>query len=158
MRNLYMCMRLRTCSQCLLRIPGFLKPWMSGMYGLKFSIFSFTSMATSWQAGISLKCLTHLKTVLNALFTFCSSCSASIVVRGSFIQLSYHFCQSEAVNHMFLNGSKSLINRPSLSYCWEFMIKVIHKWDYKTFHFPSNSIVLNTVRVSICSQLASLNF
>ena len=103
-------------------MPGFLNPWMRGMYGLKFSIFSFTSMATSWHAGISLKCLTHLKTVLKALFTFCSSCSASIVVSGSFIQLSYHFCQSDAVSHMFLNGSKSLFSRPSLSYCWELKI------------------------------------
>ena len=124
--------KTHTCSQCLLLIPGFLKPWISGIYGLKFSIFSFTSIATSWQAGISLKCLTHLKIVLKELLTFASSCSASIVVRGSFIQLSYHFCQSDAVSHMFLNGSKSLINRPSLSYCSQY--KAMQKSIFYNFH------------------------
>ena len=130
-------------------MPGFLNPWISGMYGLKFSIFSFTSIATSWQAGISLKCLTHLKIVLKALLTFCSSCSASMVVRGSFIQLSYHFSQSDAVSHMFLNGSKSLTNRPSLSYCFQ-QIKInveVSGWTLRPktiYFFFLNELFLNS--------------
>ena len=39
-----------TCSQCLLRIPGFRRPWISGMYGRKSSIIPLISDATSCTA------------------------------------------------------------------------------------------------------------
>ena len=44
------CTTVLTCSQCLLRIPGFLRPWISGMYGRKSSIIPLISDATSWTA------------------------------------------------------------------------------------------------------------
>ncbi len=49
----------------LFLMPGFLRPWMRGMYGLKLSICSLMPCATSRQPGISLKCFTHLCMVLH---------------------------------------------------------------------------------------------
>lgn len=66
--------------------------------------------------GMSLKCFTHLCIVLKESMTCLSHCSASMVVRGSFIQLSCHFIQSEVVNQRFLKGSKSRTSLASLSY------------------------------------------
>ena len=124
-----------TFSQWRFLIPGFRRACIRGINGLKSSIHFLTCPAASWHAGMSPNCRIHLWMVLKESLTLFSTCSGSIALNGSLIQLSWLRSHSDVVIHRFLNGSKSLINFESLSYCdvvkkKNSRIKVLEKYSY----------------------------
>ncbi len=75
-------------------------------------MYMYTYMCMYRHIGMHLYC-----SCLKASLTFLASSSGSMLMRESFIHVSCHFIQSDAVTQRFLYGSNSRDNLPTLSYC-----------------------------------------